>query len=325
MNTKVKLIQQRLEDDGKKIVDPIVSQIVGILASFILAMLGIIIFEAWLSELFVWMWNWLFWVFRILFWGASLLLGWKFLQAGLEPNMPVGFVGVPRLFGKPLDKAVYITGRHWTLPGKGNGMALVDIRRKSLEAIITVTSSDLVKMSCKLSMMYRVYDPHTHIEVDDFQKSFNSLMSQAFLDIASDTEAENLIKIEKSEIIDAVTRHICEMPKDSSYDLEDYGIEIIPSTISAGDGFDFFDDTTRNAYELKARELKQKEGEIEEVNHFINMAQEIADRSGGTVDFQTAFTRVHQQYGKGAPQEHILRVAGIPDGLIKVLIQNLEK
>jgi len=311
-------IERRLIDEDKQIINPTTTQAVGILLSFLILLMPWVVFEKMIAENFNWFWVWIPRAFVVYFFGFFLAL--KFFRAGLEDVMQIGFVGIPRFFGKPIANFVYLTGRHWTIPGKGNGMQKVDMRSQTLKLSVSVTTKDLVKMMSTLSMQYMVYDPHIHVEVAEFKDNLQSNMGQAFLDISSENKAEEMLLIKKNDILKKIKKHLKKLPLARSFKLQNYGIEIQEDTISVGEGFNFFDDATRKAYELEAREKKELDGEKTEWEGFIERAEYLVIKSENKITFEEAFLRIMQLAGKHVPDEKIIRLADIPDSLKEIIL-----
>lgn len=322
-------INQRLKENNKAVVSPVATQVGGFFLSICIFFLGIILFENTLAEWSNWFWVW---VWRIIFYPVLVTLSVKFFKAGLGPVMPIGSTGVPRLFGKPIEKAVYDTGHHWEIPGKGNKMAIVDMRSESIELLLNVTTGGKVdgkpgpkmKMVCKLNLNFYVYDPHIYVEVKEFKKTFESMLSQAFLGFSSTKSADDMLEMDKDTIRNEIIAHIKEI-EGPGFKIEDFGIEIQEHTISVADGFEFADARTREAYEAIGREEKEKISQKTEIEHFTNLANGLVTASNGKLSFSEAYLRIHQQYGKNPPNENVLRLAGIDEETIKFLMNILNR
>lgn len=322
-------INQRLKENNKAVISPVATQVGGFFLSICIFFLGIILFENTLAEWSNWFWVW---VWRIIFYPVLVTLSVKFFKAGLGPVMPIGSTGVPRLFGKPIEKAVYDTGHHWEIPGKGNKMAMVDMRSESIELLLNVTTGGKVdgkpgpkmKMVCKLNLNFYVYDPHIYVEVKEFKKTFESMLSQAFLGFSSTKSADEMLEMDKTTIVKAIKKHIKGIDGDK-FKIEDFGIEIQESTISVADGFEFADARTREAYEAVGREEKEKESQKTETDNLIELALNLVKASKDKLSFSEAYLRIHQQYGKNPPEEKIFRIAGIDEETIKFLTNILNR
>lgn len=313
MNT----LHKRLQDSGRVLIQPLPTQIGGLLVSVCIFLLGIILFEHTIGEWSGGGWRW-FW--RIIFYPAFIYPAYKFFKTGLTEPIPMGHAGIPRFFGKPSEKVVYPTGRYWELPGKGNKMITVDMRSQGIELKINVTTKDNLKMICPLNLNYHVYNPNVYAELKDFKKTFESMLSQAFLDLSSETNAPEMLQLRKTDVLKKIVEHIKDIDGDE-FKIEDFGIEIQQSTISVADGFDFADQKTRDAYEAVGREEKERESQIIEINHFLSLAKRLVTDSNNVIPFNEAYLRIHQQYGKNAPDEKVYRLAGLPDDLFQFLTQ----
>lgn len=322
-------IEQRLKENDKAVISPVSTQLGGFFLSVCIFFLGIILFENTIAEWSNWFWGWV-WRIPSYYWLFRLCL--KFFKAGLGPVMPIGNTGVPRLFGKPIERFVYNTGRHWEIPGKGNKMAMVDMRSESIELLLNVTTGGTVdgkpgpkmKMVCKLNLNFYVYDPHIYVEVKEFKKTFESMLSQAFLGFSSTKNADEMLEMDKTTIVDAIKKHIEDIDGDE-FKIEDFGIEIQESTISVADGFEFADTRTREAYEAVGREEKEKESQKTETDNLIQLALNLVAASNDKLSFSEAYLRIHQQYGKNPPEEKIFRIAGIDEETIKFLTNILNR
>lgn len=313
-------VEQRLQSQDRAVVSPVSSQLGGFLLSLCIILIGIILFENTIAEWVNVTWAWILRVPTYIFLAVVSI---RFFKAGLmkEP-MPIGSAAIPRIFGAPVEKAVLKTGRHWEIPGKGNKSVTIDMRSEEEKLELFVTTEDNVKMVCKLNLNYYVYDQHIFAETKNFKNTFSSMLSQAFLGFASKNTANAMLKMNKTRIIQAIVKHIKAMPG-TDFKLQDFGIEVQKSTISVSDGFDFADQRTRDAYELETREKMEREGQIIETEHFINLANQLVEGSGNTLSFEEAYLRILQRYGEGKnlPEEKILRLAGLPEEVIQFLKQ----
>lgn len=318
MNT----LHKRLKDNGRVLIDPLPTQIGGLLLSVCIFLIGTILFEHTIGELSGGIWRW---IWRIIFDSTVIILAYKFFKTGLAEPIPMGHAGIPRFFGKPSEKIVYPTGRYWELPGKGNKMVVVDMRSQGIELKINVTTKDNLKMICPLNLNYHVYNPNVYAELKDFKKTFDSMLSQAFLDLSSDTDAKDMLQVRKTDVLEKIVTHIKDIPGPDpnveDFKIDDFGIEIQEKTISVADGFDFADQTTRNAYEAVGQEKEERKSQRIEIAHFLKLANRLVTQSGGTIPFNEAYLRIHQQYGKNAPDEKVYRLAGLPENLFEFLTQ----
>lgn len=315
-------LHKRLQDNGRVVINPVASQFTGIFLSISVFLILVIIFENTVGEWSGGGWRWMW---RIIFYPFFIYLTVKFFKAGLDKDViPVGSGAVPRIFGKPQEKYLYGPGRYWNVPGKGNKPVIVDMRSESIELKINVTTADNHKMICPLNLNYHVYNPNVYAEVKDFVKTFQSMLSQAFLDLSSDTKAEDMLQLKKNEIRGKIVEAIKDIDGDE-FKIEDFGIEIQESTISAGDGFDFADQKTRDAFESIGREQKQKIFEETESDHFNNLATKMVTASGGKTSFNEAFLRVQQLYGRNAPKENVVRVPGVTEEAVANVLSKIFK
>lgn len=314
-------MEKRLSSNGKTLINPIASQAAGVLWSIVLFLIGVVLFENTIAE---WSNSFWVWVWRIPFYPTLAWLAIKFFKAGLEPVMAIGSAGIPRIFGRPVSNAVYTTGRHWVFPGPGNKMNPVDMRSGGLELKVTVTTKDNYKMFCPINLNFYVYDPHVHAEVKDFEKTFQSMLSGAFLDFSSEKKAKEMLQVSKKEILEAIKKHIRAIPG-TGYKIKEFGIETQQNTISIADGFDFVDQRSRDAFELKPREKRERKGQDVEFTGFLAKAKLMAKDLN--ISENEAFLRVMQLYApdRKLPDEKILRLAGLPDELIDFLNKTLNR
>ena len=270
MNT----LHKRLKDSGRILIDPLSTQIGGLLLSVCIFLIGIILFENTIGEWSGggWRWTW-----RIIFYLLLIYPTYKFFKSGLAEPIPMGNAGIPRFFGKPNEKVVYPTGRYWELPGRGNKMVIIDMRSQGIKLKINVTTQDNHKMICPLNLNYHVYNPNIFAEVKEFENTLESMLSQAFLDLSSSTDAKDMLQLKKTEVLQKIIEHIQEIDGDG-FKIEDFGIEIQKTTISVADGFDFADQKTRDAYEAVGREEKEIESQEIEIEHFLDLTQLLVPR-----------------------------------------------
>lgn len=314
-------MEKRLSDNGKSLINPTASQASGVLWSLVLFLLGVVLFENTIAEWSNWFWVW---VWRIPCYAIFGRLAIKFFKAGLEPVMAIGSAGIPRIFGRPVKKAAYTTGRHWVFPGPGNKMVPVDMRSESLDLKITVTTRDMFKMVCRLNLNFYIYDIHVFAEVKEFQKTFESMLSGAFLDFSSEKNADAMLKADKKEILDVIKGYIRDIPG-TGFKIQEFGIETQENTISIADGFDFVDPRSRDAFELESREKKERVGQTVEFRGFLAKAKTMAKQL--KISESEAFLRVMQLYAhdRKLPDEKILRLAGLSDEFIEFLKKNLNR
>lgn len=305
MNT----LHKRLQASGKNVINPFPTQVTGMMFSLVIFILAICIFETLLLR---WYGGWV-WIARVILVLISVSYIYKsFYKAGLQKEpIPPGFCGVPRNFGKPNEEAVYTTGRVWQFPGKGFEMVLVDMRSRSLELKIHITTKDTLKMVCPLVLNYVVYNPHLFIEIKDFEKSFQGKLSEVFIELSSSKTAAEMLQLGREKILTQIINKIKSIPPVDNFQIKDFGIEIQDSTIAVNDGFDFVDQKTRDIYESVGQEKKQKEAQTEELDHLVTCANKMVTASGDTLPFREAFLKAQQMYGKGAPNETIYHLSGL--------------
>lgn len=314
-------IRQRTETNGRVVINPIISQFAGLFISTSLFLIVFIIFENTIAESTRGLFRWLL---RIVTYYLTAKLAIKFFKAGLGEIIPIGSYGIPRIFGKPQEGYLYGPGRYWDFPGKGNKPVIVDMRSESINLKITVTTKDNLKMICEINLNYYVYNPNVYAEVKEFIKTLESMLSQAFLDLSSDTKAENMLQLKKGDIREKIVKAIEDIEGDDSK-IEDFGIEIQKATISAGDGFDFVDQKTREAFEAVTREEKQKKSEKTEKDHFSQLAQDLVDASKGQMTYNEAFLRIQQLYGRNAPKETVVRIPGLTEEAVGNVLSKIFK
>lgn len=306
-------IDDRLKNAGKTLVDPLTTQLFGLLTTIALFFLLGGLFEKLVAQNVHII---LCWGFRCIAHPLIIFVCYQFFKKGLETPIPAGYVGVPFFFGKTMANTVFVRGRHWSLPGKGNGFDLVDMRSQPLTVKTTIFSKDRVKMSNTTNLNFFIYDPHKAIQVKEYQKSFETTVSQSFLEMSSTKTAEEILDFERNNLVDLVIQHIQKLPVTGTLQLDDFGAEIQAHTI-ATEGFDFFDDRTREAFESEAREEKEKAAEIVQWKHFVNLAKELARDSN--IEMSEAFLRVMAVQGKQLPDERILRLAGLSEEVTKII------
>ncbi len=314
-------IRQRTETNGRVVISPITSQLAGIFISASLFLVVFIIFEDTIAESTRGFFRWLL---RIVIYYFTARLAIKFFKAGLGEIIPIGSYGIPRIFGKPQEGYLYGPGRYWDFPGKGNKSVIVDMRSESIDLKITVTTFDNLKMICLLYLNYYVYNPNVYAEVKDFKKTLESMLSQAFLDLSSTTIAADMLQLKKADIREKIVEAIRDI-EGPGFKIEDFGIEIQQATISVGDGFDFVDQKTRDAFEAVTREEKQRDSEITEKNHFSKLAQELVDESKGKMTYNEAFLRIQQLYGRNAPKETVVRIPGLTEEAVGNVLSKIFK
>lgn len=314
-------IRQRTETNSRVVINPIISQLAGLFISASLFLVVFIIFENTIAESTRTIFRW---ILRIVIYYFTARLAIKFFKAGLGEIIPIGSYGIPRIFGKPQEGYLYGPGRYWDFPGQGNKPVVIDMRSESIDLKITVTTKDNLKMICPLNLNYYVYNPNVYAEVKDFKKTLESMLSQAFLDLSSETNAEDMLQLKKGDIREKIVEAIKDI-EGSGFKIEDFGIEIQQATISAGDGFDFVDQKTREAFEAVTREEKQRISEQTEKNHFSKLAQELVDESKGKMTYNEAFNRIQQLYGRNAPKETVVRIPGLTEEAVGNVLSKIFK
>lgn len=262
-------------------------------------------------------------VWRVLMYTViAIVIAKYFFMSGLEDMLPAGWIGLPRVFGSVPKDFIYDTGRHWTLPGKGNTMDPVDMRSQQLDVVTQIFSKDSVKMKNLTRLNFKVYDPYRFVMVKDFKNTLETIISNAFLTISSDQTASEILAFNKDSIIGTVKDHLEKLPENGSYKITDFGIEIQPNTIAC-EGFEFLDQKTKDAYESKAREKKERKGETVQFKHYLKLAKKLTKND--EIELSEALIRIMQLHGKNAPDEKLFRIAGIDPEVVKNVLDFFKK
>lgn len=319
MNNKT--IEKDLEGLGYKILDPFQTLVIGFCLTVILFITGMLLIE---KTIMVFLQNQTMkiqydvdqWVILIIMWIPRLALLfflviflWKnFFVKGREKSMEVGTYGVLRWFGKVSQNKIYATGEHWSLPFKGFGMEIINMKVQKLCVDAIVYSNDKIQMKTPMNLSYRVYDPVVFINIEDFKDNFEAMINNAFVDISNGHDAEGMLGLSKTKLLEAVKEHLEKIPPSDDYRISDFGIEILENTIAI-EGFDFLSKEARQAYEAPQIEAKRVEAQKIEWEGFLARAKEVEMAQG--ISGGEALLRIMQKDQEKLPDEKVINIPGL--------------